>query len=197
MNKVDVHVEEGNPLTASDSYTVNGTTNMALVTTLKFPVPNVIAQNLGSGHPMLFTLTIEVQAQWPTRGGGLFRSMVLDASALFASSLITAPTIGRGSMIYKVVAVGAIKTVKALADMFKLTISWETNSWYEGEDTYGFDVVYSVTAVDSEFKLGTAPLGSPEAVDACSLAEGPLSESTASISLGETDSFSTDRKSVV
>lgn len=173
---VDVHLEEGNTLLASDQYTVQGSTNMSFKTKLKFPVPNVLAQNLSSGHPMLFTLTVEVEAQWPTRGGGFFTGLLFDASSLFASSVITAPSLGRGSLIYKIVAMGTIKTVRALADMFTLTVSWETNSWYEGEDTYGFDVVYSVTALDTELKIGhweypdNQSLQQEDVDDACNLA---------------------------
>jgi hypothetical protein len=170
VTRADVHTEEGSPLKGSDHYVVHGTSNMSMKTTLKFPVPSVLSTNLENDNQRLLTLTIEIDAKWPLRGGGRFVDCILDVTSSIAGAVISAPSLGTRAQIYKIVAVGTVRMLRSLASFFTLTISWDTVSWYEGEDSYGFDIVYSVTAYDVEVKAaasGTSSTTGIEAIDAC------------------------------
>lgn len=158
VDTVDRHYEEGDAAKASEQYTVNGDVNIRFVTQIKFPVPAVMALNGASKNPKTTMVTIEITARWPTRGGGYYNSVLVDLAKVFAESHVTRPTGGSGGLTYRLTVFGVTRVWQALSDFFTLRIDWTTNSWYEGEDSFGFDVNYSISYLDTEVRLGNPSL---------------------------------------
>lgn len=152
--RVERHTEEGSPADASETYIVNGSTNMRLVTTLVFPIPNVIAENASSDHPKITTLSVEIIARWPDRGGGgRYNSVIVDVAKLFASSFVSAPSGPVNGFTYRFTVIGVTFLWRYLAQLMTIKVDWTTTSWYEGEASFGFDVDYTVTYLDTEVRL--------------------------------------------
>lgn len=136
---------------SSGSYRTVNSAPLTVATEIRVPIPKSIAYFL-KDRPRSVSMTLTLTASMPS-GGGAIKSVVWDVTALFARSVFQS-TRSHTSLTWQLLTVGISSIWSNLPKPEMLiTVEWDAASWYEGENTYSFEVDASFVATDTEVRV--------------------------------------------